>query len=129
MYRKLSFSVLVIVVLAACAWLPSVQYPVGYNDTSPGTNPAYADRDGDCFVPAQGDPLWDEHYAQNVNPENCSAVESREQADLLIKEQQLREEEAKNLAAQTEQTRWGTRLILIIAAICGLFLLVGLLSR
>lgn len=33
----------------------------------------YAAPNGDCFVPPQGDPLWDAHYAENVNTPNCQA--------------------------------------------------------
>ena len=35
---------------------------------------------GDCWVPPQGDPLYDQHYAQQVNPQNCQALEDQSNA-------------------------------------------------
>ena len=37
--------------------------------------------DGNCFVMPQGDPLYDAHYAQQVNPYNCNAYLVQEQAN------------------------------------------------
>lgn len=34
----------------------------------------YVANPGECFVPPQGDPLYDEHYAKNVNNPNCDAL-------------------------------------------------------
>ena len=44
--------------------------------TPPGTRPEYADSNEDGFVPAQGDPIWDEHYAKDVNDPNSQALEN-----------------------------------------------------
>src|SRR3990172_4543846 len=55
----------------------------------------YVAKPGDCFVPPQGDPLYDEHYAKNVNVPNCQAFEN--QAD------------AKYTDAQTEKVQVETR--------------------
>ena len=35
---------------------------------------AYVPRAGDCFVPPQGDPLYDREYAQEINPYNCESL-------------------------------------------------------
>jgi len=40
----------------------------------------YVAEEGDCFVPPQGDPLYDEHYAKNVNVPNCKAFEDQSNA-------------------------------------------------
>src|SRR3990172_10587441 len=40
----------------------------------------YVAKEGDCFVPPQGDPLYDEHYAKNVNTFNCKAFEDQSNA-------------------------------------------------
>lgn len=50
---------------------------------------AYVPAEGECFVPSQGDPLYDEHYAKNVNNPNCNAL--------------LTQSESKFLDAQTKQ--------------------------
>lgn len=38
------------------------------------------EQSGDCFVPPKGDPLYDEHYAKEVNPYNCQSLESQSEA-------------------------------------------------
>ena len=48
----------------------------GLLGTTPNQHPEYADSDGDGFVPAQGDPLYDEHYAKEVNGPNSEAKEN-----------------------------------------------------
>lgn len=35
---------------------------------------------GDCFVPPQGDPVYDQFYAQQVNPANCGALVDQSQS-------------------------------------------------
>jgi hypothetical protein len=37
----------------------------------------YVAKPGDCFVPPQGDPLYDSHYAQEVNVPNCQAFKDQ----------------------------------------------------
>lgn len=55
----------------------------------------YVAKPGECFVPPQGDPLYDEHYAKNVNQYNCDALKVQS--------------EAKYIDSQTEKTRLDTR--------------------
>ena len=79
----------------------------------------YVPANGDCFVPAQGDPLYDEHYAKNVNTYNCDALKTQSQA--------------KNIDAQTrvtdlrtQQGQLGTGVLLALAlAIVGFFVYVA----
>lgn len=40
----------------------------------------YVARAGDCFVPPQGDPLYDAWYAEHVNDPNCGAFVEQAQA-------------------------------------------------
>lgn len=56
---------------------------------------AYVPVNGDCFVPPQGDPLYDEYYAKNVNAYNCEAF--------------VDQAYAKSIDAQTEQVRLSTQ--------------------
>ena len=50
-----------------------------------GASQAWSPRDyvpapGECFVPPQGDGVYDAFYAQEVNAPNCSAFESQSNA-------------------------------------------------
>lgn len=65
-----------------------------------GTRPEYADTDGDGFVPAQGDPIWDEHYAKDVNDPNSQALDNL--GDAAIKEAQ-----AEYIEVQTKKETQG----------------------
>lgn len=40
----------------------------------------YITHGGECWVRPQGDPLYDAHYANNVNLPNCNAYKTQEQA-------------------------------------------------
>ena len=39
----------------------------------------YVPADGDCWVPPQGDPLYDEHYSE-INKNNCDAFKTQSEA-------------------------------------------------
>lgn len=54
----------------------------------------YVPANGDCFVPPRGDPLYDEHYAKNVNQPNCQAFKDQSWA--------------KNIDSQTRANDWRT---------------------
>jgi hypothetical protein len=41
----------------------------------------YVTTGGNCWVKPQGDPLYDAHYAQQVNPYNCNSYKVQEQAN------------------------------------------------
>jgi hypothetical protein len=79
----------------------------------------YVARPGDCFVPPQGDPLYDEHYAKNVNTYNCKAL--------------IDQSESKNIDADTRAENWQTQqsrlstaaLIALGLAIVGFFVYVA----
>lgn len=72
-----------------------------------------ASRD-ECFVPPQGDPLYDAHYASNVNVPNCEAFKVQA--------------EARHIDAETRDTRWNTTngmigvsaIFFVVACILGL---------
>src|SRR5574339_9096 len=52
------------------------------NQQSGYSRTEYQAAPGNCFVPPQGDPLWDQHYAEHVNPGNCTAFKDQEQAKI-----------------------------------------------
>lgn len=53
---------------------------VGLSNTGPQPSD-YVLANGECWVHPQGDPLYDEHYANKVNPQNCQAYETQEKAN------------------------------------------------
>jgi hypothetical protein len=69
----------------------------------------YVVTDGGCIVYPQGDPLYDEHYAKNVNTPNCNALEAQENAQYT--------------EMKTEKVRWE-----INAGKFGLYTIVGVLA-
>lgn len=54
----------------------------------------YTAPSGSCVVPPQGDPLYDEWYAKNVNNPNCDAF--------------IKQARSKNIDADTRQTDFET---------------------
>lgn len=54
----------------------------------------YTAKPGDCFVPPQGDPLYDSYYAKEVNVPNCSAFEGQAKAHQI-------EEDTRRVRAET----------------------------
>lgn len=68
----------------------------------------YVPADGECFVPPQGDPLYDAHYAQNVNAPNCQAFKNQS--------------EAKNIDAETRAQNAETNRGIAISWCVGIFL-------
>lgn len=86
------------------------------NDWSPRN---YVAKDGECFVPPQGDPLYDEKYSQ-INQNNCEAF--------------VNQSEAFNIDAQTDTINIsnatskvglaGFGLVIIILVILGLIAVV-----
>lgn len=73
----------------------------------------YVAKDGDCFVPPQGDPLYDAHYAQEVNVPNCNAF--------------LTQAEARYTQAQTRKENVETNLQIFGLAVF-LLTLVGIIG-
>lgn len=62
---------------------------------------------GDCFVPPQGDPLYDAHYAQEVNSYNCDAFKVQSESKFI-------DAQTKGLEASVVQTKMGTSIIVFI---------------
>lgn len=79
----------------------------------------YVARPGDCFVAPQGDPLYDAHYAENVNVPNCNAFKTQS--------------EARFVDAQTDKVRTETGVntfgVYGIFGIVGIILVVSIFGR
>jgi hypothetical protein len=93
------------------------QPPSSAYGTTPNQHPEYADTDGDGFVPAQGDPLYDEYYAKNVNNPNSQALETLGDAE-------INQAQAEQIRAETEQMRVGTVLTYAVLGVVVLILLI-----
>lgn len=101
-------AIVLVILIAACCWVAFgggvVANSVANQDTwSPRD---YVADDGDCFVPPQGDPLYDAHYAQEVNRPNCDALVDQSTSKLLD--------------AQTEKIETDT-----MAGVLGVYLILG----
>lgn len=83
--------------------------PGGPVYSAPHVVPAYADTDGDGFVPAAGDPLYDEHYAEQVNLPNSEALQGLNQIPVLAAEANLINAEAARVRAEAEQIEQETK--------------------
>lgn len=109
----LGLFVLLLVTAGLVAWVAGLG--LGGDSWSPRS---YVPADGDCWVPPQGDPLYDAHYAQEVNSYNCGAFKVQSESKFI---------DAQTDAAviQNQQARLGTSAILFIfvAVITLLFLM------
>lgn len=94
------------------------QPPTYADGTTPNQHPEYKDVNGDGFVEAQGDPLYDAWYAQNVNPGNTGAK-------LTLAEEELTYAQADAVRAQASRDRTLERAVVIIMVVVGLFFLFG----
>lgn len=75
----------------------------------------YVPRPGDCIVYPQGDPLYDEHYAKNVNNPNCDAQIDQSQSRLI---------DAQTRAINTQITQGNIMLygfLVVLVLIIGFF--------
>jgi hypothetical protein len=91
-----------------------------------GPSPAsYQAAPGECFVPPKGDAVYDQFYANEVNPQNCAAFEEQSQAFAA-------EANAEYINAQTERARTETTLNLagagITTAIVAAFIIVVIIG-
>lgn len=75
----------------------------------------YVPAPGDCWVPPQGDPLYDREYSE-INQNNCKALESQERA-------QYTEEQTRALSTKTDGEAFAQK-----AAITAFVLVLALLS-
>lgn len=87
-------------------------FGLGYGALMGGTPDAWSPRSytvqgSDCWVHPQGDPLYDAHYAQNVNVPNCNAYYIQEQA-------QKTEAETRQVDWNTNQGKFGVSVIFIV---------------
>lgn len=79
---------------------------------------SYVPEDGECFVPPQGDPLYDEHYAKNVNAPNCTALKTQAEAEYI--DAQTRD----TIASTNKDLFYMVLFVLILLAIVGFFVYV-----
>lgn len=80
----------------------------------------YVAEPGDCFVPPQGDPLYDAHYAEKVNQPNCDAFKDQAEAKNV-------DAQTRFVDAQTQDRQWETRRQNIFTVILGM-VLVGVIG-
>lgn len=110
-----------IVLVVLCSWLGGLRSGSVIHDLFvPPQQDNWSPREyvpnnpNDCFVPPKGDPLYDAHYAEHVNGQNCSALKTQS--------------EAKNIDAQTRQINTETdRGNFAVAFVVGTFMLAALL--
>src|SRR5690606_38532313 len=99
----------------------------GILDSAGGWSPrAYVARPGDCYVPPQGDPLYDEHYANNVNVPNCSAFVDRGQAKVLEAQAEVVEAQAERIRTETNIQKIGVNLFLLVLFCIAVLLLLAI---
>lgn len=114
--QNLFFIVFLVVLAGAIAFIALLIVPPS-EQWSPR---AYVVKPGECWVHPQGDPLYDEHYAKNVNLPNCEAYQKQEQA-------QYTEQQAKRVEWDTQQARMGVYTVLGVFVALFFLLLVAVL--
>lgn len=67
----------------------------------------YVSQPGDCFVPPQGDPLYDAHYAEHVNPGNCEAYKDQAEAKNI-------DAETRQVRAETSYSNWAVAVFVVL---------------
>lgn len=91
---------IIVLVVFAVGVIAGVTGFLGNNQSiQAGTRPEYADQNADGFVEPQGDPLWDAHYAQEVNEPNSEAKEN-------LGDAALKEAQARNIQSQTNASNF-----------------------
>jgi hypothetical protein len=98
------------------------QPPTSVYGTTPNQHPEYRDADGDGFVPAQGDPLYDSWYAQQVNPGNTGSQLTLAQATETVSRAGLNESKANLNNA-------GARAIMVILGFCAAVVVIAGISK
>ena len=94
--RAIQVALVIIAVLALLAGVGTLLD--GAFGSTPNMHPEYRDVDGDGFVPAQGDPLYDEHYAKDVNSPNADALDT-------LADSHYTEAEAERIRAETQKSK------------------------
>lgn len=90
-----------------------------------GPNPLdYQPAEGECFVPPQGDGVYDEHYA-GINEKNCGAFKDQSEAFKLDAEAEQIQEQTRTIEIQNKGSLTGLRIFgVVIVAIILFFLYV-----
>jgi hypothetical protein len=107
------FLLLVIVAIVGCGLYAGVGgFLAGKIDTwSPRQ---YVAKPGDCFVPPQGDPLYDSHYANEVNKPNCQAFKDQSSAHNTDADTRAKD-------FQLTQAKLATSIVLLVLLAIGAF--------
>lgn len=72
-----------LVVMIVFVGLLAGAYLFGSQMSNPNPQSSYVPANGDCFVPPQGqDPVYDQFYANEVNPANCEAYLDQSEAHI-----------------------------------------------
>jgi hypothetical protein len=104
--------VIVVVLFGLCAGFSQLfGGAIGGDTWSPR---AYVPAEGECFVPPQGDPLYDEHYAKNVNNPNCVALKTQSEARQI-------DALTDRTRAETMQSNIGIGVILLVIVCAAIF--------
>ena len=82
---------------------------------------------GDCFVPPQGDPVYDQFYAQNVNPDNCRAYENQSQGHLNEAQSKLVDSRTRKIETETSLNLAGASAVTVIAVVFIVLVVIGII--
>jgi hypothetical protein len=99
---QILFGIGVVVLCIACVagaaliqGIPMLNEPLPQN---------YVAQPGECFVPPQGDPVYDQFYANQVNPQNCQAFENQSQGFVNKSTAEVYSAQAEAIHVQTDKT-------------------------
>jgi hypothetical protein len=96
---------LIVALLIGAGWVAGIGAVVNHDSWSPR---AYVPaRPGDCFVAPQGDPLYDQHYAQQVNTYNCQALKDQSSAHFI-------DAQTNAVQVETQQSQLGVYSIFFV---------------
>ena len=103
---------LIILMLAAVVTIGILSGGAGmfvqHSASNPNPQSAYVPAPGDCVVMPQGqDAVYDQFYAQQVNPFNCDAYVNQEAA-------QYTQAQTAALDWKITQSRWGTGSMIVV---------------
>lgn len=82
----------------------------------------------DCLVLPQGDPLYDQHYANNVNPQNCGAYKTQEEGNIAAAQAEYIHVQADKQFTQNVMTSIGVLFTGGLGLLAVILLIYGLLK-
>ena len=112
--------ILTVILIGLCAGVVGI----GLNlwGPNPHQDTAYAAHGNSIIVRPQGDPLWDEHYAKNVNVPNSEAVENEATANKI-------NAQAKQIKTESTMNLIGLYALLGIVAAVVMFAAVAIIAK